>query len=864
LTGVNLDLSQIASKPLGIVETGFQAGAGNGWSVTNVGDVDGRGYDDFVIGAPAVTRSGTNVTLGNSTSPPGVVYLIFGSAQVTGSTVTTIDWATLAANGRIGDLSMLGNSTQTNPATGNQGLAYAGVRIFSQNSAAKFGTSVSALGDINGSGLNSFMIGAPNANDTQGGNAGTGRAYIIYGGSALRTVTSIDVDNQLSYPTNVVTLVSNRPLSRLGAAGAGVGDVLTDGFNDIAVAAPNATIAGNANAGAVYLISGTALRNPGFAAVFNVDLTGQTGVPNFVPGVQFTGTSPGDLAGFSLAGANIDGATTSVNQSISDLLIGAPQTGTNNGIAYLIYGGINLANQAVVDPSQNNILSIKLNRIGDSSVTASKDVAGVTVDGAANGDQLGYSIANAGVYSNTSYNDVLIGAPTANSGTGAAYLVFGSPVASRPLGDIPLNAIPSTSVVATLRGASQGDLVGYSVAGVGKINNDNLTEIAVGAPGFNGGYGAVYLIPGSSAVATSSSIYPLANVTGPALNGNQITVASGSTGSVLPAFLGASVAGRFTAPGQSNTTDGDLIGDLIVGAPGFSLTSLGSNPPSTSRNAAGAAFALEGVFLQLGVAGTGNNSASIVTAIGVNSQNSPFTIDASKNQVLIYVFDTTGFNASTDIDPTTTVVNGVAFPTATLAAGNGFAIITISPTSALGLVNGGATITITGKTKAAAGSLTYTGSAAATVINAGGGGGGSGFASGRVQAGAQLATSFPPPNGERLTPTLSQLRGPIGYRQLPKGIALQQFQPSQAYVERTLHGVTGKAKNSTPVNQNALIVKFGHFRHGFGYLVPKSPIASQYADHGVGTRTLGYRVFTRDPAAPGVSYKKHHAPRKRS
>ncbi len=850
MTGVNIDLSQVASQPYGVLQTGFQAGGGVGWSVTDVGDLTGSGYDDFVVGAPSVLRNGTNVVLGNS-QPPGVAYLIFGSAQVNGGTVTSIDWASLAAQGRIGDLALLGNSTQTNPANGNQGFAYAGVKITSDNQNSRLGASVTALGDINGSGFNSFMIGAPGANDATGGNAGTGRAYIIYGGPALKNVTTIDVDQPSTVPTNIVTLVSARPASRLGSSGAGVGDVITDGFPDIAVGAPGTTIAGNANAGAVYLISGTALRNPAFGAVFNVDTVGQSNLASFVPGITFTGVAPGDQAGFSLGGTNIDGATTSANQSIDDLLIGAPQTGTGNGLAYLVYGGINLQNFATLDPNMN-ILSVSLNRIGDSSVTAARDVPGVTVTGAANGDLVGYSIGTAGNFTSTSFDDVLIGGPAANGGTGAVYVLVGAPVASRPLGDVPLSAIPSTSTVLTLRGASNGDQVGYSVTQTGRINNDVFNEVAIGAPGFNSGYGAVYLIPGSSAIGTQSTVYPLANATSAALNANVITVPSGAAGSIGPAALGSSVSGFPFIQGRARTLDNDTIGDLIIGAPGFSLATIGSNPPSTSRNAAGGVFALEGTFLRLGVAGTGNSAnASIVTTIGINSQTAPFTIDASKNQMLIYVFDTTGFNASTDIDPTTIVVNGVAYPNATLTPGNGFAIITISPVSALGLSNGNATITIRGVTTTAAGAQTFTGSASATVTNAGNNGGGTGFAAGLTPVGFQTPTTFPPPNGERLLPTLNQLVGPDGYTPLPANVSpLGQFYPNKAYIQRTKHGVTTGHVANNLLKSDVLITKFGHFRDNRGFLLPKKQYASYKSNTGVGVHTLPSRVFTHNPAKP--------------
>jgi hypothetical protein len=853
LTGVNLDLSTVATRPIGVQETGFAAGGGAGWSVTDVGDVTGSGFDSFVVGAPSVVRNGTNIVLGNN-SPPGTAYLIFGSQGVN---LGTINFALLNTQNRIGDLALLNNATQTNPANGNQGFPFAGVKITSENSNSRLGASVVALGDINGDGINDFMVGAPGANDINGGNAGTGRAYIIYGGAALTTAannSTIDVDNPLTYRTNVVTLVSARPSSRLGASGAGVGDVITDGFNDIAVGAPGATIDGNLNAGAVYLISGTILRNPGFGATFNVDTVGQSNLAGFIPGVIFTGSAPGDQAGFSLGGnVNFDGARTSANQSISDLLIGSPQTGSGSGNAYLIYGGLNLSQYAAIDRSEN-ILRVNLNTVGDPTVTTGA-IPGVIFTGAASADLAGYAIASAGDFNGDGIGDILIGAPAANGGTGIAYVIEGAPVSARIIGTIPLNAIPTGVSSVTFRGQGTGDQVGYSLTAVGRINSDLLNEIAIGAPGFNAGFGAVYLIPGSPNL---SGVFSLGNVTSATIGGNLITVPSGANGSIGPAALGSSVSGRLTIPGQTRTLDADSLGDLIIGAPGYSLATPGSNPPSSSRNAAGAVFGLEGTFLQLGPAGTGNGTnASITTTIGVNSQSAPFSVDASKTSLLIYVFDTTGFVASTDINPATIVVNGVAYPNATLTAGNGFAIITITPVSALGLTNGTNTITISGTTTAAAGALTFTGSASVTVINASGGGGGGGFVNGSVPIGFQQLTNFPPPNGEHLVPTLDQFKSPAGYQPLPVSVVLGQFQPAPAYVNRRLHGIGGTPAGPQ-ANHNALIVKFGHQRSGLNYAFPKKLTASRHPFKGTGVLTLPARVFTRDIYHPGKAIVVKH------
>jgi hypothetical protein len=115
----------IATAPFGMAfgasttAGGVLGASGAGWSVSDVGDVTGSGYDDFVVGAPTMSSPGLIGTgLGSA------AYLIFGSATVGVSSVT--DWIGKTASGtfqytandRVGDLSQLGAATQTNPVSG--------------------------------------------------------------------------------------------------------------------------------------------------------------------------------------------------------------------------------------------------------------------------------------------------------------------------------------------------------------------------------------------------------------------------------------------------------------------------------------------------------------------------------------------------------------------------------------------------------------------------------------------------------------------------------------------------------------------------------------------------------------------------
>jgi hypothetical protein len=148
----------------------------------------------------------------------------------------------------------------------------------------------------------------------------------------------------------------------------------------------------------------------------------------------------------------------------------------------------------------------------------------------------------------------------------------------------------------------------------------------------------------------------------------------------------------------------------------------------------------------------------------------------------------------TDINPATVVVNGRAFPNATLQPDpnpndirNGIqpAIITISPTSALGLSNGSnVPITISGQMLPTSPLFpqTWTGSALVTVTGGSPTPPFSGLAG--VPTGPDLDTTYISPYGaNQYTPSLTALSA-FNYQPIPVSVALQQFLIPQGFRQR--------------------------------------------------------------------------------
>ncbi len=155
----------IAGAPYGMDFGGAQASQGAGYSVADVGDVNGTGYDDVVIGSPTV--GSTPQTVG--TGIDSAVYLIFGSQTVNVSTVT--DWIgqtngvyNYTANDRVSDLGQLTNpnpAVQTNPITGGTlDFPFPGIEFINTVSqSSMLGASVAGVRLANGQG--GILIGAP-------------------------------------------------------------------------------------------------------------------------------------------------------------------------------------------------------------------------------------------------------------------------------------------------------------------------------------------------------------------------------------------------------------------------------------------------------------------------------------------------------------------------------------------------------------------------------------------------------------------------------------------------------------------------------------------------------------------------------
>src|SRR5215471_460952 len=500
----NLD----GSNGFRILGAGIDETAG---SSVAIGDVNGDGFADVIVGAPGVGLSYSysggadysayvifghgaddvpvpwSVATSDNVNPTAVFHVGFGIGYPGDPVGTQAGYAVSYAGDFNGD--GFGDFMVSAPYyDGQQGATYivfgrAGLSDGNPTGAIRIdggvdagvvgdlsGYSVTAVGDVNGDGFDDVLISSPHAGADS--RWWSGVSYVVYGNAS-----GADIDLATLNASEGFRIIGPE-LNGVGQSVAAAGDVNGDGRMDFLVGAPFTNPNGVPMAGSTYLVYGS-------ASGADVDLA------NLTPsqGVRFDGELEGEM-GFSVSAAgDING------DGLADIVIGAPAefaTPDEAGSVYVIFGKAGgLSN---VDPA--NLAP------GD----------GFRIHGAAAGDEAGYSVGSAGDFNGDGFDDLIIGAPGADpngqTDTGSAYVIFGK---ASGFGDIDLaNLSPADGFRIDGPSVAQGNLgfdlpthLGTSVAGAGDINGDGYDDIVVGAPVFSLAEGAAYVIYGGPSGAVN-------------------------------------------------------------------------------------------------------------------------------------------------------------------------------------------------------------------------------------------------------------------------------------------------------------------------------------------------------------------------
>ncbi len=492
-----------------------------GFSVSSAGDVNGDGLDDFIIGAP-----GGDTGFGDS-------YVVFGT-----TTSTDVNLSTLAADG----LGFVINGEITNSTNGPL--------------PGQAGWSVSSAGDVNGDGYDDLIIGSPY---TYEGNFEAGTAYVVFGSAVP---SNVDLD---TLGTDGFSLSSGGLYAYTGFSVSSAGDVNGDGFDDILVGAPFETNATGAYAGAAYVVLGN---NTGLAGT-DIDLSALDTNNSQGFSIIDSATTVNEANGWSVSSAgDVNG------DGFADIIIGSPDAGNDYsgfagyGEAFVIFGR---------DNTTTPFAQIDLANLASSE--------GFSISGAGLDEQAGFSVSSAGDVNGDGYDDLIIGeaGSVADSEAGQAYVVFGGdslstlnfePPAGNPEGFTPADGFIISGIPA--------GLYNISVSSAGDFNGDGYDDIIIGAVDATTGStdaGQAYLIYGAAGGIGSNNAEGQTVLDLSLLSPNE---GFDIQGAVAGDLAGLSVSG-------AGDVNGDGYDDIIIGAPnadygvGEAFVLFGGNPSETGN-----------------------------------------------------------------------------------------------------------------------------------------------------------------------------------------------------------------------------------------------------------------------------------------
>lgn len=327
-----------------IALTGENLGDHFGYAVDAVGDLDGDGVEEFVVGAP-YHDSG-------SFSDDGRVYVYSGATlsllQVHDGGISNahLGWSVAGLHGNALGSSAWDFAAGAPGAQSSKGLVRTfdgltggDISSFGFQTGGQFGYSLDGAGDTDGDGLVEMIVGAPNADSN--GWTDNGAAYLTQLG------------------TQLWSMVGTQSKSFMGISVASVGDANGDGLCDFALGESGLDAGFSGDGGRVHLVSGA----PGHAVLWFM-----------------TGTAGEKLGSAVAAAGDTDG------DGFADVLAGAPYADVNG-------------------PDRGRAIVLS----GTTGATL------FTQYGYADGDQMGQTVASLGDINNDGFGDIVVGSPRSNS-----------------------------------------------------------------------------------------------------------------------------------------------------------------------------------------------------------------------------------------------------------------------------------------------------------------------------------------------------------------------------------------------------------------------------------------------------------------
>ncbi|MBN4004086.1 hypothetical protein [Nostoc sp. LPT] len=321
--------------------------------------------------------------------------------------------------------------------------------------------------------------------------------------------------------TNGFAINGINPDDRSGNSVSSAGDINGDGLDDLIIGADGADPKGDSS-GQTYVVFGS---KESFPAQFYLSTL------NGTSGFAINGINPNDFSGKSVSSAgDING------DGLDDLIIGADSASPNSitsGQTYVVFGS-----------KKSFATQFNLSTVNGTN--------GFTINGINTYDSLGNSVSSAGDINGDGIDDLIIGAPFADSNditSGQSYVVFGSKEGFDA--QLNLSTLNGTNGFA-INGINEDDSLGNSVSSAGDINGDGLDDLIIGADSAS---------PNGTTSGQSYVVFGSKEGFGAQLN---LSTLNGTSGFAINGINPDDRSGYSVS--SAGDINGDGLDDLIIGA----------------------------------------------------------------------------------------------------------------------------------------------------------------------------------------------------------------------------------------------------------------------------------------------------------